>query len=443
MKGRKRKRTKPGAVLGREHGYRDGTARGIENGRRAGFETFQAVFPGTSIVIPTYNQLDVLRECIASIEAYTDLPHEIIVVDNASEDGTAEYLRSMAGRVRVRLNPTNAGFAGAINQGLMMAKGTTILLLNNDTVVTRSWLGNLLAVLNSSPKIGLVGPVTNYIGNDVQLIPTRYRTMEEMQAFAGEYNRTDPSKWTITGRLTGFCVLMRRETFRRVGYLDEGFEVGNFEDDDFGLRVRLLGLDLVVAKDTFIHHYGSVSMRTLGSQLKEVNGRNSAFYANKWAGQQNTLLPTPVAIAESVGMLHMYPTGVLVRGAAPTLYWIERGVRHPVESETGLPYTRLSQIDLANWPIGPSVSAAQVKERVHGAGSGGDRPFAEGALLSSPDGAKYQYKSGRLHRFMGDMALSAWNMTRRETASVSEEDLKRHEHGEWIVAPPVLRADNL
>ncbi|WP_027094019.1 glycosyltransferase family 2 protein [Cohnella thermotolerans] len=80
----------------------------------------------------------------------------------------------------------------------------------------------------------------------------------------------------------GFCLLFRRELFRRIGYFDEGFELGNFENDDFNIRVRMLEKALVIAEDTFIHHYGSVSMKALGDRFTLVNDRNHRYFLDKW-----------------------------------------------------------------------------------------------------------------------------------------------------------------
>lgn len=128
---------------GYNKGYNMGYDQGYSHGRQAGVNNFAIPFEGTSIIIPTYNQLHYLKECIASIVQYTPEPYELIIIDNASDDGTAEYLKSACG-LRSRINKENLGFAGAVNQGLMMARGTTLMILNNDAVVTPNWHSNLL-----------------------------------------------------------------------------------------------------------------------------------------------------------------------------------------------------------------------------------------------------------------------------------------------------------
>jgi hypothetical protein len=97
----------------------------------------------SSIVIVTHNELGYTRLCVESIRALTAEPYELIVVDNASTDGTLDELRAMQD-VRLIANGTNRGFPAAANQGIKEARGRQVLLLNNDTVVTAGWLGRLL-----------------------------------------------------------------------------------------------------------------------------------------------------------------------------------------------------------------------------------------------------------------------------------------------------------
>ena len=247
---------------------------------QAGIQRFPTILEGTSIVIPTFNQLGVLRQCIESIFKHTDVPYEIIIVDNASTDATLSYLQGLGGQIRYRVLDSNRGFAGAINVGMMMAKGSTIVLLNNDTLVTPNWLTNMLACLNSDDNIGMVGPVTNYISGS-QKIAVPYGTCGYAPFAILRHNRPDPAKWRRSDRLTGFCLLFRRALFEGVGYFDEGYEIGNFEDDDYNIRVRLLGKTMVVAEDTFIHHYGSVSMKALGDEFQTVNDRNQYYFMDR------------------------------------------------------------------------------------------------------------------------------------------------------------------
>ncbi|TFE24965.1 bifunctional glycosyltransferase family 2 protein/class I SAM-dependent methyltransferase [Cohnella luojiensis] len=235
----------------------------------------------TSIILLTYNGLSFTRKCIDSIRTNTPPnDYEIIVVDNGSTDGTVEWLRAQSD-LQVIYNKDNAGFPKGCNQGMALAKGDNLLLLNNDTIVTPRWLGQLLSCLYSDDWIGGVGPVTNAAAY-YSALQVPYQTLEDMIPFAEQYNRTDPSKWEERLKLVGFCLLIKREVYEAVGDLDERFSPGNFEDDDYSLRIRQAGYRLMLSTDTFIHHEGSASFREDPQSFYALMQTNSRKFAQKW-----------------------------------------------------------------------------------------------------------------------------------------------------------------
>lgn len=244
----------------------------------------------TSIVILSYNTCRYTRECIESIRRYTQPgSYEIIVVDNASTDDSVSWLRGQ-GDLRCIFNKRNEGFPKGCNQGMALATGRDILLLNSDTVVTLHWLENLRRALYSRENVGAVSCLTNSCSN-FQKKEVSYANMDEMQAFAAEYNRTDPEKWCSWLYLVGFCLLLRREVYEKLGGMDERFSPGNFEDNDYCLRMRQAGYELLLCGDTFIHHYGSASFLA-GMDEKErekktreyakLSARNERMFYEKW-----------------------------------------------------------------------------------------------------------------------------------------------------------------
>ncbi|CAI6042994.1 glycosyltransferase family 2 protein [Cohnella sp. JJ-181] len=429
-------------------GFGDGYGNGYREGVQAGLQSFDTLFDGTSIIIPTFNQQELLRRCINSIVRHTEPSYEIIVVDNGSTDGTAEYLKKLGGTVRYRALERNLGFAGACNIGLMMAKGQTLMLLNNDTLVTENWLDNLLACLNSDPDIGMVGPVTNFISGEQQ-IPVPYSEIHDMQAFAAGFNRRNPDRWQETERLVGFCVLMRRETFLRVGYLDEGFELGNFEDDDFNIRVRLLGQRLVIAGDTFIHHVGSVSIRALGDGFNQIHTKNERYYLDKWRGWQQW---AGIGIAASqpaedgrsgsrppLGLSVLFPSGIAVQAADANVYWVEGGERRRVEGVLPFESVKLSRIDLRRWPIGEPIAAEEAAARWSGAAADAAGSLGRAcAVALLPDGTAYYLEGDTARRVLGPAALRSWNLHLKPMAEVSPEALAGWRSGAPIIALPKL-----
>ncbi|WP_410511872.1 bifunctional glycosyltransferase family 2 protein/class I SAM-dependent methyltransferase [Paenibacillus sp. BR2-3] len=235
----------------------------------------------TSIVILTRNNLTYTKLCLESIRRYTqEGSYELIIVDNGSTDGTVEWLKEQPD-LHVLYNKENLGFPKGCNQGMAAATGDYMLLLNNDTIVTVNWLDQLLNCLRSDERIGAVGPVTNAAAY-YTAIPVPYRTLEELDLFAGEYNKADPAKWEERIKLIGYCLLMKREVFEKVGWLDERFSPGNYEDEDYCLRIRFAGYKLMLCKDTFIQHFGSASFNENPSSFSSVLQENESKFAEKW-----------------------------------------------------------------------------------------------------------------------------------------------------------------
>jgi len=238
-----------------------------------------------SIIVVTHDNLAFTRLCLRSVLANSGEGIELIVVDNGSSDGTPSYLARLAerdARVRVLLNGTNAGFAPACNQGLGLATGDHLVLLNNDTLVAPGWLAGLRRHL-AEPGVGLVGPVTNRIGNEAE-IDADYATWGEFLAAAARRAGEHAGEWLEIGTPAMFCLAMRRQTFLRLGPLDEGYEIGLLEDDDYAERARRAGYELRCADDVLVHHFGEASFGRLvaGGEYRRILEANQQRYAEKW-----------------------------------------------------------------------------------------------------------------------------------------------------------------
>ncbi|MCW3794898.1 glycosyltransferase family 2 protein [Paenibacillus sp. LS1] len=473
-------RTAKGAKL-----YKQGYNRGYDEGVRQGQSSFGLVFEGVSIIIPTYNQREYVLQCVSSIEKHTPAPFEIIVVDNASKDGTAEAMHRKGGMVRVAALDQNRGFAGGVNHGLMMARGRHIIVLNNDTLVTPGWLDNMMTCLASDPQIGVVGPVTNYIGGDQQ-IKVPYREVEDMWSFASTHNRPDAEKHRMTDRLVGFCWLFSRELLERVGYLDEGYAVGNFEDDDWIIRVKLAGYQLAVAGDAFIHHFGSVSMKALGEQdFAVVNKDNEQFYSQKWgdphtlvaettrlakrqtsgtpSGQQEDRDTYPIDPRQRISTQgsqdpalqfrrssDFYPEGSFLSDAKGDVYTLTGGRRRKLNIPVprGISPVQVAKPDLLAIPAGEAlISAGDVQgwpmesqQLQTTAVQGSPNGWAEGSIVAAGDAPeiRYQISGGKRRRFVSVYAAERWGIHSGHIVSVSADQLNSMEEGWPIIAPPQL-----
>ncbi len=246
--------------------------------------------PRVSVIVLTYNNLELTKRCLASITALSHYPDlELIVVDNASSDGSPAWLTEW-GRSNpatyIILNDTNVGFAAGNNVGLAKATGDYLVLLNNDTHVTTSWIIDLLRHFDRDPGLGLLGPVTNNIGNEAKL-DIVYHGMDEMLTRSRRYVEARRGQAIPVRSAAFFCVMFSRRVFEQVGSLDEAFGIGMFEDDDYCNRVRAAGFKVAVADDVFIHHELSASFNQLAAARKKALFENNrAIYEKKWGPWQ-------------------------------------------------------------------------------------------------------------------------------------------------------------
>jgi len=239
-----------------------------------------------SLVVLTYNQLkEGTIPCLESLFLYTPRDQfELIIVDNASSDGTPEHLRAVAkehDNVRLILNAENKGYASGNNDGMRAAKGDCVVLLNNDTMATPGWLDALLAPLEKDRSIGLICPITNSAGNE-QTVVIPSLNEENYVEVSRRYTAKNKGHIFDTEKLGFYCVAMRRDVLEKVGLLDERFGLGMFEDDDYCLRVRRSGHRLVINEGCFIYHKGSLSFKKLeNKEYQQIFERNREYYQRK------------------------------------------------------------------------------------------------------------------------------------------------------------------
>lgn len=243
-----------------------------------------------SIVIVTYNELeDATKPCIDSILENTPSgEYELIVVDNLStKDGTREYLQSIAKKhahLKIRLNDENRGFSGGNNDGLRMSSGEFIVLLNNDTIVKQGWLDRLFQPLYHDPKIGLIGPITNSAGGSQKIEVGNHEPIKVIQSLE-QYSSRNRQVIYEAPKLGFFCVGFRAKLLDEVGFLDEAFGVGMFEDDEFCHRVKSVGYKCVINEGCYVYHKGSASF----SKLK-TNSYQELFEKNRKLFKEKTSL---------------------------------------------------------------------------------------------------------------------------------------------------------
>jgi GT2 family glycosyltransferase len=250
-------------------------------------ENINHIFPLVSIVIVSYNNKSLIQGCIESIFLKTAYPkYELIIIDNNSDDETKDYLKeiqNLHSKIKVIFNETNEGFAKANNKGIKLSKGKYIILLNNDTIVTKGWISWLIKYLERDKNLKLVGPVTNSIGNEAK-INVDYTDINQLDEFVNKYTFDNLNIInTEISVLAMFCIAFEKDLINEIGYLDEKFIYGMFEDDDFSFRIKNNGYKIACVEDAFIHHYGGASFKKLSNEKYiEIFNKNRKIFEEKW-----------------------------------------------------------------------------------------------------------------------------------------------------------------
>lgn len=234
-----------------------------------------------SIIIPVFNCLDLTRACLASLEKTVPrrVSHEVILVDDGSTDGSREWFRTLpASRYRVHFNnPGRQGYAKNNNLAARMARGETLCLLNNDTVLLPGWLEEMLKVLRAEREAGLVGNIQREPASG--LIDHRGIVFNRLgnPVHVGKDSAVPPESATERWpAVTAACCVVRRDVFLDLGGFDEEFTNG-FEDVDLCLRAGERGLRHLVAHRSVIYHHISASP---GRQARQRE--NLRRYRRRW-----------------------------------------------------------------------------------------------------------------------------------------------------------------
>jgi GT2 family glycosyltransferase/glycosyltransferase involved in cell wall biosynthesis len=270
-------------------------------------EGVAAAHPLVSVVVVTYGGLDLTKACLESLRGETWPRLEILVVDNASSDGTPEFLRQAAARdprMRTIFNAENRGFAAANNQGIAASRGDIVVLLNNDTVVPPGLMGGLVRHLERDPSIGLLCPTTNFCGNEARVEPD-YQDIRGLPAYAARRASEHRGNVFDIGVAAMYCVAARRAVLDEVGPLDEAYGIGMFEDDDFAVRMREKGFRVACAEDVYVHHVGQGAFRKLSPEAYDALWKkNQAYFEKKFgvAWSKHTPREGVAAVESKVGL---------------------------------------------------------------------------------------------------------------------------------------------
>lgn len=230
-----------------------------------------------SVVIVSYNTKRLLLDCLASIKRQTSqIDYEVIVVDNASTDGTVEEVSRRYKDITILRNKKNLGFAAANNQGIRRARGTFILLLNSDTKFVENTLLNMVLWMEKYPKIGVAtaklvnpnGTLQPTGGNfpDLFHVFLWATLLDDIPGISFLFGSYHPHSFWYRGQrqvdwVTGAFLLAQRLVFDKVGLLDEDFFMYG-EDVELSLRAKKAGFEIWYNPDSQIIHLGGASSAT-------------------------------------------------------------------------------------------------------------------------------------------------------------------------------------
>lgn len=245
----------------------------------------------TSVVIPVFNELHYTLGALESFRKHTQLPYEVIIVDNASTDGTYEAVKDFP-EVRVIRNEENEGFVKAVNRGIKAAKGDYIVIANNDILVGNRWLEKMVEVAEEYSKAGIIGLMTTDGGVNQSVL--NGAGFDHLKGICFEPEMTDelnslfeaeyPELIVEERNSIIFCLaLIKREVIEKVGLLGEEFGVGFGDDGDYCIRTRKAGYKLIVRKDGFFFHYRRTTFKAVygDTNILEMQKKNIGILERK------------------------------------------------------------------------------------------------------------------------------------------------------------------
>lgn len=247
--------------------------------------------PLLDIVIPTYNNSSVATKCLRMLEQVAPRRHRLVVVDDGSREEhrnqVAETLAGLDRSVHLLTHDQNKGFKEAILTAMRFSDARYVLLLNDDTVPTPDFDLKLLDVMQADDKTRAVGPVSNHPSELFQFRP-ELRGIEGVdspsQLMATFEQRQLRHGTAEVPYLTGFCLLLDREVFERVGFFNHDYEHGYFEDLEVCCRIRQLGYRLIVHEGCFVYHVGHETYKHKArAESHRIIMQNFKIYETNWS----------------------------------------------------------------------------------------------------------------------------------------------------------------
>ena len=267
-----------------------------------------------SVIIPHWNGIEVLSDCLESLQKSTYPNLEIIVVDNASTDGSPDWVSLHYPNIKLIENNTNLGYAGGCNKGAKASTGDYLVFLNNDTIHNEGWIETLADFLNLNPKASAVQPkiLNNYERNkfdyaggcggwiDVLGFPfARGRLFLEQETDSGQYEKIRPVFWA-----SGTAMMIRKDDFVLLNGFDETF-FAHQEEIDLCWKIHLSGRQVWSIPSAIVYHKNAVTLPMFSRLKQYLNHRNSLLMMLSNYSLPMTLYLAPIRIGlEFVALLY-------------------------------------------------------------------------------------------------------------------------------------------
>jgi GT2 family glycosyltransferase/glycosyltransferase involved in cell wall biosynthesis len=235
--------------------------------------------PTVDILIPVYENFSLVRDCVRSIQQFTEMPFRAFVLDDASCPATYERLQDLvAGDSRFQLvrNEENLGFVQNCIGGMKLATADYVVLLNSDTVVAPGWLERMVACAESDPTIAVVNPLTNESGNT----SVRFAPGLNLLTMAHRIAKFSKREYPDITTAVGMCLLLRRSAMDHLGGFDPAYIEAYCEESDLCMRFTEAGFRVVAADDAFIYHKGWASYQE--GKRQQLYERNRRLFDSRW-----------------------------------------------------------------------------------------------------------------------------------------------------------------
>jgi GT2 family glycosyltransferase len=280
----------------------------------------QPLVPRVSVVIPTWNGRELLLHALEALERQDYRDYEVVVVDNASSDGTVEAVRARHPATRLIVLPTNVGFAAGVNAGITGSRSEIVVLLNNDTEVEPGWLSALVEAFDRHPEVGICA-------SKVLMFDDRARidsAGDQLGLFPSQigHGALDSDRFAEEREILSACAAAaayRRAVFDTVGLFDERF-FAYVEDVDLGVRAQLAGFRCLFVPGARVYHHASATSNRIPERKFQLIYRNSLIVFFQY-------MPLPRLLAFTPAMLAWPLVQSLASGHSVRTWWsIVRGV---------------------------------------------------------------------------------------------------------------------